>query len=283
MLGEILAIVTALIWAASTVLSAEALKKVDPIRSNAVKTFFSTLVTVPIALAAGELNNLSEVNVQGLILVVLAAIIGFGVGDTLLYRSIILIGVSRAYTIAYTYPLFTVVIAVLFLREPFLLRYLVGTVLTVLSVVLISAEKDKTYGKISLEGLLTAVATALSWAVGTVIIALGLKDISVLLANALRFPVLTLFLFLLSKPMKKWAVSKRDLIVLSASGILGMVLGGMTFLFSIQFIGASRATPLSASSPVWASLMSSLTLKEKITTRLLLSSTLVVIGTYFLI
>jgi len=283
MLGETLAILTALMWAASTVLSAEALKRVDPVRSNAIKTFFSALIMLPIALAAGELSNLSHINLEALFLIVLAVLVGFGVGDTLLFKSIVLIGVSRAYTIAYTYPLFTMIIAVLFLKEPFLLKYLIGTVLTVLSVIMISSEDNKNHGKVSLKGLMMALTAALCWAIGTILVALGLKGISVLLANTIRYPVLSFFLFLISRPRKKWRIAKKDLAFLSASGILGMVLGGITFLFSVQFIGASRATPLSASSPVWASIMSSISLKERVTIRLLLSSIIVTIGIYFLI
>jgi len=283
MIGETLALLTALTWAASTVLSAEALKRVDPIRSNTIKTFFAALVMLPIAFAAGEFNNLFHADLEALLFVVSAAIIGFGIGDTLLFKSIVIIGVSRAYTIAYTYPLFTMIIAVLLLKEPFLLRYLIGTILTVLSIIMISSENNKTHGSISLKGLMMALAAALTWAIGTILVALGLKNISVFLANALRYPALFLFLYLISKPRKKWMLDKKVLAVLSASGILGMVLGGITFLFSVQLIGASRATPLSASSPVWASIMSSVALKEKITLRLLLSSIIVVIGVYFLI
>jgi len=121
------------------------------------------------------------------------------------------------------------------------------------------------------------------WAVGTILLALGLKNISVLLANAIRYPVLSLFLYLISKPRMKWTVERRDLAILAASGILGMVIGGITFLFSVQLIGASRATPLSASSPVWASIISAVALKEKVTLRMLLSSIIVIIGVYFLI
>jgi len=282
MLGEVLAIATALMGAASTILSAETLRKMDPIRSNAIKTLFSTVLMLPIAFVSGEMNDLTAIKAQGLLLVILAAIIGFGIGDTLLYKSITLIGVSRAYTIAYTQPLFTLVIAVLFLGESFFLMHLIGTILIVISVVMVLGDADKKCGKVNMEGVSMAVATALTWAIGTIVVALGLREISVILANALRYPVLSLFLFLLSRPRKKWSLDKRNLMLLSASGILGMVLGGITFLFSVQLIGAARSTPLSASSPVWASIMSSLILKEKVTPRLLLSSLIVVIGIYFL-
>ena len=283
MLGETLAVLTAILWAVSTVLSAKALKKVDPIRSNAIKTLSSAIIMVPIALLTGDLTNLSNIDLNALFLVVSAAMIGFGIGDTLLFKSIILMGVSRAYTIVYVSPLFTVIIAVIFLKEPFLLRYLIGTILVVLSLIIVSLEKDKNQRGISLKGAVMALISALCWAIGTILVALGLKGISVFLANTIRFSVLALFLFLVSKPGKKWEIAGKDLAVLSASGIIGMVLGGITFLISLQLIGASRATPLSSSSPIWASIISSIFLKERVTIRLLISSIIVTIGIYFLI
>ncbi len=282
-MGEALAVVTALTWAASAVLSAEALRKVDPIRANVVKTLFSALAMLPVAVISGGLSNLSGVKIEALFLVILAAIFGYGLGDTFLYQSIVLIGVSRAYTLAYTSPLFTMAIAVLFLGEPFLFNYLVGTVLIVTSAVIVFRNTDRGHAEIRARGVATACIAALVVAAGTVTVAVGLRDIDVLSANALRYPALFLFLLPLSRPKRKWDISKRSLFFLAMSGIVGMVLGGVAFLYSIHLIGASRAASLSASSPVWACIMSSLLLKEKVTPRLLLASLGVVVGTYFLI
>jgi drug/metabolite transporter (DMT)-like permease len=77
-------------------------------------------------------------------------------------------------------------------------------------------------------------------------------------------------------------ITRRDLVLLALSGILGMTVAGVTFLFGIKLIGASKAVALSSSSPVWTSLFSILFLKEKVTLRVVASSILVVVGIYFL-
>ena len=283
MLGEALSIAGALSWAASTVLLAETLKDIDPLSVNALKTLFAVLSTLPIALVMGELQNLPNLSFYGFLFVTLAAIIGFGVGDTLLFKSINLIGVSRSYTIAYTYPLFTIVFAVLFLSEPFLLKYLLGTVMIFIGVVGVSVSSNAEVNRENYRGLLAALATAILWAIGTVLVALGLNEMSTILANTVRFPLLFIFLLPVSRFWrKKLRLTKRDWIFLATSGILGMTLGGIAFLFSVQLIGASRATSLSSSSPVLASLMSSFFLKEKVTWRVIASSIMVVLGIYFL-
>lgn len=282
-LGEALSIVGALSWAASTVLLAETLKDIDPLSVNTLKTLFAVLSTLPIALVMGELQNLPNLSFYGFLFVTLAAIIGFGVGDTLLLKSINLIGVSRSYTIAYTYPLFTMVLAVLFLAEPFLLTYLLGTVMIFLGVVGVSVRNRTQTDDGNSKGVLAAFATAILWAVGTILVALGLNDMSTILANTVRFPLLLMFLLPVSKFWrKKLRLTRKDWVFLATSGILGMTLGGIAFLFSVQLIGASRATSLSSSSPVLASLMSSLFLKEKVTLRIIASSIMVVLGIYFL-
>ncbi len=283
MLGETLAIITALIWAVSTILSVEALKEVEPIRLNAVNTLFSALIMFPIAFLAGDMYSLHEVNLVSLFLVILSALIGMGVGETLFYRSVPLLGVSRAYTVAFMFPLFTMVLAVLFLGEPFRLKYLAGTCLVVSSTAIISTENKKD-SSFSLKGLVLAVTTALLWSTGLILLTLGLRDVSVLLAGAMRYPVVSLLLFVvaLSQPGKSWNLNRRNLMIILASVVLGGILGTILFIFSLQLIGAFRATPINASSPVWVSTIASVFMKEKVSKRLLLSSVIMVIGIYFL-
>jgi drug/metabolite transporter (DMT)-like permease len=284
MIGEALAILSALMQAISTMLSAEALKNVDPFWSNVIKSLASAIVMFPIIAVTGFLFGCVNVRIDALFFVILAAIIGFGFGDTFLFKSIILIGVSRAYTISFTSPLFTMILAVIFLNETFLLKCLIGAIFIVISLAILSSELEKEGQKnINLRGIIAAIAAALCWAVGTILATLGLRSIDVLLANAIRFPILALFLFIISKPREKRRVSRRDLILLSASGVTGMVFGGIAFLLSIQLIGASRASPLNASSPVLTSIISRVFLKEKVTFRLILSSIFITIGIYFLV
>lgn len=284
MIGEALAILSALMQAISTVLSAKALKNVDPIWSNVIKSFASAVVMFPIIVARGILFGRVNVRADALFFVILAAIVGFGFGDTFLFKSIVLIGVSRAYTISFTSPLFTIILAMIFLNETFLPRYLVGAIFIVISLAIVSLELEEEGQKnINLRGVIAAIAAALCWAMGTILVTLGLRNIDVLLANAIRFPILALFLFIISEPRKKRRVSGRDFMLLSISGVIGMVFGGIVFLLSIQLIGASRASPLNASSPVLASIISKAFLKEKVTFRLILSSIFIIIGIYFLV
>ena len=267
-------------WAASTIFSAKALEDVDPFTANVIKTFFSSILMITITLLANV--NHGWPNPNGIFYVAIAAIIGYGIGDICLFKSLTLIGVSRSYTIAYTSPLFVMLFASMFLMEPLLPRYLTGTVIIILGIMLASA-RDGRNGKGDSMGILMALTTSLLWAIGTIFVAIGLRDVDALMANAFRYPILFLFLFTISRPWKrKLKLNRRNLLFMALSGVFGMVLGGVSFLLGVQLAGVSKATSLSSSSPVWASLMSIAFLKEKFSWKIILSSVLVVIGIYFL-
>lgn len=288
MTGEALAIASALIWAVMIILSAKVLKKTDPIRMNALLTLISSVLMGFAAFSTGELQNLHNLDLSGFLILISAGIINIGIGDACLYKSVTLVGVSRSYPIAFTFPLFTMIWAILFFGEPFLPKYLAGTIITIFSIVIISTSGDvvaKKNTKIRnyFRGLLFALFSVLLYSVGSNILAVGLRGMSVIAANAIRFPFVFLFLLSLTRfKQGNWGMNRRNLSLLFAAGC-AMGLGSVTFTLSIKLIGVSRAVTLSSSSPVWAAILSSIFLKEKVTWRTILSSLLVVAGAYLLI
>jgi transporter family protein len=285
MLGEAFSLLAAFLWAGSTIVAAKALRDVTPVSANALRTLFATASMLPIAFAISGSQYLFNLDPYGSLLVVAAAIIGFGIGDTCLYKGIGLIGLSRSYTIGYSYPFFVMAFAALLLGEPFQAEHIVGTLIIFLAIANIFLDKNiSTGGETNRKGIIVAFAAAISWSLGTTLVALGLKTIDIIQANTIRFPLLFVILFLVSRMQSqggKW--SRRTIFLLLISGLLGMTLGGVVFLFGIKLIGVSRAAPLSSSSPIWASLMSSLFLKEKLSWRVIASSIMVAAGTYFLL
>jgi DME family drug/metabolite transporter len=265
------------------IVAAKTLKDVGPVRANALKTLFSAVTMLPIAFLMGEFKNLFYLDFYGSLYVIIAAIIGFGIGDTLIFKSISLFGVSRSYTIGYSYPFFAIALATLFLGEPFLLRYIFGAVIIFFGITNIFLERNVAFDKSNTIGFIIAFAAAISWSIGTTMVALGLRTINIIQANTIRFPLLFIFLFIISilRPSAS-KLNKQNLGLLLLSGLLGMTIGGIVFLFSIELIGVARAAPLSSSSPLWAAIMSSLYLKEKITLRIIMSSIMVAVGTCFL-
>lgn len=283
MFGEILALASALLSAGSTVVSAKALDHVDPLKANLIRILFAAASMFPFALVTGDLQNIFKANPYGIGIVVLSAIVAYGLADSLLFKSITQIGVSRSYTIAYTCPFFTMALAVVFLSEPFLLKYLFGTAAIFLAIVSISSSASNGPERIRLQGILMALATAILYAIGTIVVSIGLRFVGIILANTIRFPIVFLLMLSISSMWRsETKVTRRDLFLLAVSGIFGMTLSSIAYLHGIQLIGAGRTSSLNASSPIWASLISVLFLKEKVSWRIVASCVMVVVGVYFL-
>jgi len=283
MLGEISALVSALLSAGSTVISAKALNNVEPLRANLIRVLFAAVSIFSFALATGELQSIFTVDPFGMGIVIISAIVGYGIADTLLFKSMTQIGVSRAYTISYTYPLFTMALAVVFLSEPFLLKYLIGTAAIVLAIASISSGVRERVKRLRFQGIVMALGTAIFYALGTIVVSIGLRYVGIILANTIRFPIVFMFMLSISSMWKSKAkVTRRDFFLLALSGVIGMTLSSITFLYGIQQIGAERTSSLNASSPIWAALIAILFLKEKVTWKIAASCIMVFAGIYFL-
>jgi len=283
MLGEISALASAFLSAGSIIISAKALNNVEPLKANLIRMLFAAVSMFILAFATGDLQNIFKANSYGLGIVIVSAIVGFGAADTLLYRSINRIGVSTSYTISSTSPFFTMALAVVFLSEKFLLRYLIGTTAIVLAIAGISFNINYGVERKRLKGILTALGVAVLYAIGTITVSIGLRFVGVILANSVRFPIVFLFMLSLSSMWKsETKVSRRDFCLLALSGVFGMTLSSIAFLYGIQLIGAARTSSLNASSPIWAAVMSALFLKERLTWKIAMSCIMVVVGIYFL-
>ncbi len=283
MIGEFLSIIAAILWATGAVIAGKVLRYLDPIGTNTMRSLFSAILVLFIALIMGELQNISNIDLYAIFFVIIATIIGMGLGDTCLYKSIILIGVSRSYLIAYTFPFFTMLFGTTILKEPFLPKYLIGAAIIFLGIMNIVFVADRRNGIGNPSGVLIAFIAAILWSTGLILITIGIRHMGIVLANAIRFPFLFIFLFSISRLWEsKPTLSKGNLALLAISGTIGMAGGSFAFLLGIKLIGISRAASLCASSPIWASILSSIFLMEKITWRVIASAIMVAVGVYFL-
>lgn len=122
MLGETIAIVAALLGAVTGLFSREALRDVDPISANAIRAGVASVFMWILAVITGTLRNAKTIDLTSVVFVIIACIVGMGIGDTLFFKGLTLLGVSRCFTISYTSPLLVVVMANLFFKRTILSR-----------------------------------------------------------------------------------------------------------------------------------------------------------------
>jgi DME family drug/metabolite transporter len=262
-----------------------------------LRTVPALLLYLGLLLFSGRVNELFLLPLRALVYLVGSTLVGMLLGDLLYFRSMKLIGLSRAMPLSTTYPFFTLLLALTFLDEEFSWTVVAGALLIAGGAYLLAFPRGAgrfgrggTAGGVNLGGVALALGAAVCWAVSTVMLRVGLEGVDVTLANALRLSVLlaVLVAMLATKGeagrVRNYAreYGLRSLGIVFLSGIVGIGLGSFTFVAAVQLAGAAKTSILTASTPLFGVPLS-LLLKEKPAARALLGTALTVVGVWLTI
>lgn len=288
LMGELSALGSAFFWAINSLLVRSQTARIGAISLNGLQYVFAALFFLTILFPTGRVGLVMEIAPVWLAALVAAALIGMGGGDTMYVRSLGLIGVARAFPIAMSaYLLLTFMVAVAFLGESLTLKMVVGgiAVASGISFIGLSSPHQGAEGaKLGRErnlGLLTASGAALCWTIAVSILKLALAEVDVIVANAVRLPMVALALVAISAgrgDFKPRLYGWRSLSVVGTAGVLGIGVGSLLFLFAVQTAGAAKTAVLSSTSPLFAVPFSALFLRERVTTPVVVGTLLCVAG-----
>lgn len=127
----ILLILTALLWGSSSILEKIGLTKVDPIVAITIRSFTISIVLAVIMTVTGRIKDLITVDIKGLLLFALSGILAGLLGMWTYFAVLRLQPASRIVPIAAAYPLVTVVLSILILKEGVTLGQIFGTILII--------------------------------------------------------------------------------------------------------------------------------------------------------
>ena len=138
MLGELAALGAAIAWTVSAVLYKRGLSKTEPLQANILRLGCTSLVLVVFVIAIGKSNVFLGLPANALALSALSGLIGLGVGDTLYMMSLKQIGVSTAVPLTCTYPLFSLLLALIIQPKTVSSEAVVGAVAIVCGIWLLT-------------------------------------------------------------------------------------------------------------------------------------------------
>ncbi len=288
MIGELASLTAALCWAIAAILYKKSLETVDSVSANLIRSIPAAIFVFVVALLLGEFWKNSYVPGWSLICLILGTFIGLGLGDGLYFLSLRYIGVSRAVPITGTYPLFTAAFSIIFLEETPELLTIIGVVIIVFSIWLLSRTNSQNAMNIkdNKKGVILAIVTAVTWAIGIILLDLALRDINYYLANAIRLPLLVGILLpvVLCSGRGKVLVkaSRKEWLMLGLAGTIALGVGGIAFLAGISIIGATRSTAISSVTPLFSTVFSFYIIKERITLRIVVGAILATLGVIIL-
>lgn len=262
-MGELAGIAGAIVWATTnTVLRGQSVR-LGAFTVNAWRALFASLSFITIFLLTHRLADLLLLPPRTVLALGASVVIGMAFGDTLQFNAMTKIGVSRAMPIGAAFPLFTVILAAIFLGEPVTARIGAGAGLVIMGVILVALPRRSGTVDRSAQaatqghwlGVGMALTAAVCWALATTISRVAVRDIDVITANTVRLPLSAGVLLLLGLGRAKLPPSqfgRRTFLILFLAGTVGTAGGGFLYLTSVKLAGAAKTALLSSTAPVFA-------------------------------
>lgn len=288
MIGELAALASALCWAVAAILYKGVMDEgeINPLLANFVRLIPVSVVLFLLVCAMGRLWKLWLVSSIQLAYLITGSVIGIGLGDTAYILAIKYAGVSRGVAVSSTYPLFTFAIDAVVKKAVDPIKLLAVT-LIVAAIWIFSREDGEGDAADIRKGVMLSVVTAVLWAVGVVMVELALRGMDFYVANMVRFPVLValtgVFILATGGHRSVTKIARKQVVMLTLAGLVGLAVGGIAFFASIALIGAAEATALASLSPIFSAALSILSGKESLSLRTFLGVTLATLGVMLLV
>jgi len=284
-MGELLALLTALIWAAAVILLKRSGESVPPFALNLFRVTVSSVLLLPTAFLAGQASVISA-SLSDILLLVASGAIGVAISDTLFHASLNRVGAGISAIIDCLYSPLTVLLAFLALNERLSTLQLVGLAL-VLGGVFAAARHEPPHGVAPRQvavGVAWGVLAMVALAVG-IVIAKPVLDRSPLLwaATVRQVGCLAVMLpvALLSRRRAQILGALRPSSVWLHSlpgAVLGSYLGLICWIGGLKYTKVGVAAILNQSSTIYILILAAIFLKEPLTRRKLLASLVALAG-----
>lgn len=272
-MGELAALAAALCWAGGFVILRRIAGSIHSLQLNAVR-LWAPAVMMPVGMFAfGLQHEFLSLGWENFAAMMGSVVLGIGLGDTLLFTIMRVIGVTRSYTIGATAPMFGLVYAVVLLGEEITLLAALGTGIIIGGGILVTVRRASDGGEAIASGrvywraVVIAVGIAMMWGLDFTLLKIGIGDLPPIVANSFRMPFAAIAIGILAwrsvgriLPLE---MTPRHRAVALLSGAVGLGAGSMFFLTSIQLLGAARAGAIGAISPVFAMMLAVAFLGER--------------------
>ena len=247
--GVLFAFLASVFWGINGVFLRLGLEKEDVFSSTMTVMLIGSVATFLVAL--GDLQNI-RVDPHKAILLVAAGFVSYFLGRIITYRSIPIVGSSRAYSASSTRILFSAMLGVLILKEEINLLILSGIVMMVSGLYIFTTER------INLKEFYISISSGLFFGIASLLIKVGILDnvfLSLSIATFSGFTFLAVFCFLTGRMF----FVRNKYILLSAATLTS---GNVLFYYALKISPLVITVPLSNLYPVITTFVGFLTVRE---------------------
>lgn len=296
--GEVAALSAAALWAVSTVILTAGARRLGAVPLNALRSAFAALFLIVVVFATGVADEVRDMNAATAIAMVGSGVLAMGVGDSLYFASLAIIGAALAVPISISvYPLLTFLIAAFWLDEEITWRVLLGTALIVAGVSLLvrgGSTRDAAtvvpnthppragQGHGWQTGLLLILIASVAWAISTTWLRAGSGDLGAVAAASVRVTATAAALGPVAYHVRRRALPEnhrwKELAGAAAGGVLGIGVGSIAYVFAVQEAGAGKTAILTSTMPLFSLPLAVVFLRERINLLVILGTVLCILG-----
>ena len=259
MIGELAALLTALLWSATSLLFSEAANRIGSLQLNINRLIFATLLLASTIILFGIDYRLSQ---DQFFYLGLSGIIGLVIGDSFLFKSYLYIGPRIAMLLMALSPGMASLLSYFFLGEIISPLGIIGMGITILGIAVVVLEKKEgvtSKYKITPYGIFLGTMGALGQAAGLILakMAFNLGEINGFVATFIRifssviifFPIVLIFRKY-KNPIQLYKKDLKSLGFTFAGSVVGPFLGITFSLIAVSHTKVGIASTLMSTMPI---------------------------------
>ena len=286
-LGETAALGTALCWSFGSIMFTISSRRIGHIVVNRLRLVFSLALLLTTHLIVTGSFLPSQTTSHQVLWFALSGIIGFAIGDTLLFRSFVLVGPRIAMLMMCAVPVFGTLIAWLFLSQVLAIIDIIAIAITLMGIswVVLERQTDEHERRHYFLGIVCGIGGALGQALGLVLSKKGLDTgYSALAGNIIRISAAAIVMWSLALARRKATSTiqamrdEKAALTTLGGAFFGPYLGVWLSLVAVQHVSIGIAATLMALPPIFLIPLSHWVFKEKITVSAFMGTVVAVAG-----
>jgi len=282
-LGEIAALLVSVCWTFSAVYFERAGKVIGSLQVNIIRLFLAIILLGFTTLFTKGTFFPVDATTYNWFWLGISGIIGFFIGDIMLFKSYSIIGSRTANLIMSIHPMLTAIISWFFLDEILSIKSIFAIIISMTGII-IAISNNKMKLNIPFKGFMLAFGGALGQAVGIIFSKKGMGTYDAIASTQIRAIFGFLCFAILITILKRWnrvfngLKSKNGMKDATAGSIFGPFIGVSLSLFAVQHTQTGIASTLMALVPIFIILPSAIMFKEKITARQIIGAVISIAG-----
>ncbi len=272
-LGEVLSVVSAVLWAVSVILFRVAGERVHPLGMNLFKNLLAVVLLVPTTLAFGQRFGSGGLPGGQTALLFLSGIVGIAVADTLFLEALNRLGAELMAIVDCAYAPFVIVLSMIFIGERMTWLQTAGVGLILAAVLMITFRRPDPGAdrRRILSGIGIGVVSLFFQAAGIVMFKPVIGNTTILWTAFVRMAggaagagLVTLFHARRREILRSLAVP-ANLRALVPASLFGAYISNVIWLGGMKYLLASVASALNQLNTIFIFILAAVFLKERVT------------------